>query len=217
MDRTVKAFWGQGEIQPDSEGEKEFARFLAERFPAEARRSFYDRFRDRDSEFDAVMRKIILRTFCKSFGEGVVVSAGVVFKHPETVAIGDRVFLGRGVFVQGRHDGTCRIGSGCWIGPGAYLDARDLVIEENVGFGPGAKVLGSAHTGEPEDLPVIATDLTIKPVRIGQGSDIGVNAIILPGVTIGERAIVGAGAVVTLDVPSRAVVAGVPARLLRMR
>jgi acetyltransferase-like isoleucine patch superfamily enzyme len=78
-------------------------------------------------------------------------------------------------------------------------------------------VLGSEHTGQPLDVPIIQTDLEIRPVRIGAGADIGVNAVILPGVTVGAGAIVGAGAVVTRDVPPNAVVAGVPARVIRMR
>ena len=86
-----------------------------------------------------------------------------------------------------------------------------------MGWGPGAKVLGSEHTGDPVDVPIIQTDLVIKPVRVGRWADIGVNAVLLPGVTVGTGAIVGAGAVVTHDVPDRAIVAGVPATLLRYR
>jgi acetyltransferase-like isoleucine patch superfamily enzyme len=78
-------------------------------------------------------------------------------------------------------------------------------------------VLGSEHTGDPVDVPIIQTDLVIKPVRVRRWADIGVNAVLLPGVTVGEGAIVGAGAVVTQDVPDHAVVAGVPAKLLRYR
>ena len=84
-------------------------------------------------------------------------------------------------------------------------------------MGPGAKVLGSEHTGFPTDIPLIQTDLQIAPVRIGAGADIGVNAIILPGITVGRGAIVGAGAVVTRDVPEFAKVAGVPARVIGWR
>jgi acetyltransferase-like isoleucine patch superfamily enzyme len=114
-------------------------------------------------------------------------------------------------------DGRCVIEAGIWIGPQSYFDARDLVIEDHVGWGPGAKVLGSEHTGLPTDIPLIQMDLLIAPVRIGSWADIGVNAIILPGITVGRGAIVGAGAVVTRDVPEFAKVAGLPARVIGWR
>jgi acetyltransferase-like isoleucine patch superfamily enzyme len=104
-----------------------------------------------------------------------------------------------------------------WIGPQSYFDARDLVLEDYVGWGPGAKVLGSEHTALPIDVPIIQTDLRMKPVRICEWADIGTNAVILPGVTVGRGAIVGAGAVVTHDVAPMTVVAGVPARPIRSR
>jgi acetyltransferase-like isoleucine patch superfamily enzyme len=104
-----------------------------------------------------------------------------------------------------------------WIGPQSYFDARHLTLEEHVGWGPGAKVLGSMHTGLPPDVPIIQTDLEIKPVRVSAWADVGVNAVVLPGVTIGKGAIVGAGAVVTRDVAPFSVVAGVPARFMRWR
>ncbi len=91
------------------------------------------------------------------------------------------------------------------------------MIEDYVGWAPGAKVLGSQHTGNPGDIPIVQTDLDIRPVRIGAWADIGTNAVILPGVTVGKGSIVGAGAVVTEDVPPFAVVAGVPAKFLRWR
>ena len=136
---------------------------------------------------------------------------------PETFEVGDRVFVGEQAIIQGRFDGRCVIGNGVWIGPQSYFDARDLIIGDYVGWGPGAKVLGSEHTGLPSDVPLIRTDLIIAPVRIGEWADIGMNAIILPGITIGRGAIVGAGAVVTRDVPDFAKVAGVPAKIMGQR
>jgi acetyltransferase-like isoleucine patch superfamily enzyme len=130
---------------------------------------------------------------------------------------GDCVFIGAQAMIQGRFDGTCRIGNHVWIGPQAYFDARQLVLEDYVGWGPGAKVLGSVHTGVPVNQPIITTGLEIKPVVVCFGADIGMNASILPGVRVGAHAIVGAGAVVTRDVPDYAIVAGVPARVLRSR
>ena len=69
----------------------------------------------------------------------------------------------------------------------------------------------------PVGPPIIATPLTIEPVVIGFGADIGTNATILPGVHVGAHSIVGAGAVVTTDVSEYSVVAGVPARVIRYR
>jgi acetyltransferase-like isoleucine patch superfamily enzyme len=138
-------------------------------------------------------------------------------KHPETMELGDAVFIGAQSMIQGRFDGTCRIGNHVWIGPHAYFDARNLILEDYVGWGPGAKVLGSSHTGDPIDVPIIATELSIKPVVIGYGADIGTNATILPGVHVGAHSMVGAGAVVNVDVSEYAVVAGVPARVIRHR
>jgi acetyltransferase-like isoleucine patch superfamily enzyme len=164
-------------------------------------------------------RRVILRAICKRFGNDVKIGMGVLVLHPHTFEIGDGVFIGNQTFLQGRHDGRCVIGAHSWIGPQSYLDCRDMEFGEYVGWGPGAKVLGSEHTGEPIDVPILQTDLVIKRVTVGDGADIGVNAVVLPGVTIGEGAIIGAGAVVArdTDVPAYAIYAGVPAKLLRYR
>jgi len=69
----------------------------------------------------------------------------------------------------------------------------------------------------PVKIPIIQTDLEIKQVKVEAWADIGVNAVILPGVTVGKGSIIGAGAVVTENVPPFAIVAGVPAKLLRWR
>lgn len=215
--RQVPATFARRAVVPDPAFEREHAARLRETASLEERLAIYDRFRHGMTAFDATMRRILLRALVKALGDDVTVGPGFGFLHPQTFEIGDGVFFGAGAFVQGRHDGTCRIGRRSWIGPGAYLDARDLVLDEMVGWGPGAKVLGSEHSGLPLDAAVIETDLVIAPVRIGRGADIGTNAVILPGVTVGANAIVGAGAVVTSDVEPYHVVAGVPARTLRDR
>jgi acetyltransferase-like isoleucine patch superfamily enzyme len=163
------------------------------------------------------MRRAIWRAMTRRFGNGVRIGRGAIVKHPETFEIGDGVVIGEQAFIQGRYDGRCVIGNHVWLGPQAYLDARDLVLEDYVGWGPAAKVLGSEHSGVPVDVPIIQTDLEIRPVHVGAWADIGTNAVLLPGVTIGKGAIVGAGAVVTHDVPEFAIVAGVPAKFVRWR
>ncbi len=171
----------------------------------------------RDVPASARMRRILWRALARQWGHGINVGCGVIAKHPETFEIGDGVHIGDQVCLQGRFDGHCVIGRKVWIGPQSYFDARDLEIGDFVGWGPGAKVLGSTHTGMPLDVPIIQTDLLVKPVRVGEWADIGVNAVLLPGVTIGRGAIVGAGAVVAQDVAPFSVVVGVPATFLKWR
>jgi acetyltransferase-like isoleucine patch superfamily enzyme len=215
--RSVPAVHGRRTIERDPSFELGLTEYLLTLHDARGLAELYGRFVQGEGDFDAVMRRAVLRALARQFGNGVNVGRGVVFRHPETFEIGHAVFIGEQAVIQGRVDGTCTIGDHVWIGPQAYFDARDLVIEESVGWGPGAKVLGSVHTGLPANVPVMQTDLEIRPVRIGAWADIGVNAVILPGVTIGKGAIVGAGAVVTEDVKPFSVVAGVPARFIRQR
>jgi len=170
-----------------------------------------------EGDHAARMRRAAWRALSRRFGHGVRIGRGAIASHFETFEIGDGVFVGEQAFIQGRAEGRCIIGDHAWIGPQSYLDARDLVIGEYVGWGPGARALGSQHIGQPHDIPIIQTDLEIKSTRIEAWADIGVNAVVLPGVVIGQGAIVGAGAIVTRDVEAFSIVAGVPATFLRWR
>jgi acetyltransferase-like isoleucine patch superfamily enzyme len=213
----LKATHALREILPDPPAEVALAEHLQSSLDQEAILALYPRFSQGVTVFDHMMRRIIWRSIAKEMGNGVTIGTNVGFKHLETFRIGSNVFIGDSAYLQGRHDGKARIGNGCWIGPQAYLDARDLEFGEDVGWGPGAKALGSEHVGYPVEEPVIRTDLEVRPVRVETGADIGTNAILLPGVRIGNGAIVGAGAVVTKDVPPFAVATGVPAKVIRMR
>jgi acetyltransferase-like isoleucine patch superfamily enzyme len=215
--RVVKAVHGLQPLQPDPEFEIGLAEYLHAQYGCDVLVELYTRFIASESDFDVRMRRAIWRAVARRFGHGIYIGSGVGFKHLDTFEIGNGVFIGAQTYIQGRVDGRCVFGDYVWIGPQSYFDARDLIIEACVGWGPGAKVLGSAHTGLPIQVPIIQTDLEIKPVRIEAWADIGTNAIVLPGVTIGKGSIVGAGAVVTDDVPPFAIVAGAPARFLRWR
>jgi acetyltransferase-like isoleucine patch superfamily enzyme len=215
--RGVRAVHGVRQVTPDPEFELGLSEFLLNKYGREGLLELYGRFSHGLGAFDQMMRRGIWRALALRCGQGLTICEGVSFKHADTFDIGDGVFLGPGANIQGRFDGRCVIGNSVWIGPQAYFDARDLVLEDHVGWGPGAKVLGSAHTGWPIDVPIIQTDLKIKHVHVQEWADIGTNAVLLPGVTVGKGAIVGAGAVVTGDVKPFSVVAGVPARFIRWR
>jgi acetyltransferase-like isoleucine patch superfamily enzyme len=215
--RIVPAIHGRQQMEPDPPFEVDLSRHLSESYSPAGLLEQYSRFANGDGELDRLMRRAVWRTLARRFGNNVRIGSGVGFTHLETFEIGDGVFIGAQAYIQGRFDGVTRIGNHVWIGPQAYLDARHLILDDYVGWGPGAKVLGSAHTGLPIDRAIIESDLEIRPVYVQAWADIGTGSILLPGVTVGKGSIVGAGAVVTRDVPPFAIVAGVPARLLRWR
>jgi acetyltransferase-like isoleucine patch superfamily enzyme len=215
--RTVPAVFGSTKLVEDPAWEWNYASHLKQTYSPRELLALYSRYRSEEGPFESQLRRIIFRAMCRTAGHALQVGPGVVVKHPETMEIGDGVFIGAQTMIQGRFDGTCRIGDHVWIGPQSYFDARNLILEEYVGWGPGAKVLGSAHTGEPIELPIIATELKIEPVVIGRGADIGTNATILPGVHVGAHSIIGAGAVVTTSIAEYTVAAGVPAKVIRQR
>lgn len=213
----MPAVHGRREVSPDPPHEVGLAAHLRQTTGREALLELWGRFAHGLSPFDGLMRRVLLRALARRVGDGLVVSEGVVLRHPETFELGRGVFIGAGAVLQGRHDGRFVVGDQVWLGPQCYLDARDLVIEDLVGWGPGARALGSEHTGEPANTPIIQTDLVIRPIRVEAGADIGTGAVLLPGVTVGRGSVVGAGAVVTRDVPPGSIVVGAPARHLRWR
>jgi maltose O-acetyltransferase len=121
--------------------------------------------------------------------------------------------------------GSIHVGDDVFLGPGARLSAplSTITIGNKVMFGPDVMLMGGNHNvalvgrfmadiGENEKRPEDDLGVTIQ-----DDVWIGARATVLHGVTIGRGAIVAAGAVVTKDVPPYAVVAGIPARLLRLR
>jgi acetyltransferase-like isoleucine patch superfamily enzyme len=151
-------------------------------------------------------------------GKGVVFEVGALVFHPENIEIGDDVYIGHQTILKGYYKNRMTIGTGTWIGQQCFLhSAGGLFIGSYVGIGPGVKMITSYHTDLGVDRAIIANPLEFSAISIGDGSDIGINATILPGVSIGRGVQVGAGAVVTENMPDYSVVVGVPARVVRMR
>jgi len=153
-----------------------------------------------------------------SCGSGCVFEAGALVFHPENIYIGDNVYVGHYAMLKAYMRNEMRIGSGVWIGQNCFFhSAGGITIEDNVGIGPGVQILTSTHTEAGRDTPILHSPLQFAPVIIKEDVDIGVGTIILPGVTIGRGAQIGAGSVLSRDVPAYSVVAGVPGRVLRER
>lgn len=147
-------------------------------------------------------------------GEDCVFETAVLVFHPENISLGERVYLGHQTILKGYYKNTMTIGSGTWIGQQCFIhSAGGIEIGEDVGIGPGVKILTSQHQLQDPSAPIMHQELEFKLVRIGKGCDIGANAVILPGVTLGDYCQVGAGAVVTKSFPAHSIVTGVPASL----
>lgn len=158
------------------------------------------------------------RSQFRRIGTGLVIEPGVLVFHPENIEIGDHVYIGHYAILKGYYRGRMVIGSGTWIGQQCFFhSAGDLNIGNNVGIGPGVKIITAYHGEEGISKPILHSRLEFAPVIIEDDADIGISAIVLPGVRIGKGAQIGAGAVVTRDVPAYAVAVGVPTRVLRMR
>jgi acetyltransferase-like isoleucine patch superfamily enzyme len=123
----------------------------------------------------------------------------------ERVKIGDDVVIGRGSLVE--NDTT--IGALTKVQAGAYITAYST-LEEHVFVAPCVVTTNDNFMGRTERRHELMKGPTIR-----RGARIGGGAILCPGIEVGEEAFVGAGAVVTKDVPPRAVVVGSPARVLR--
>lgn len=154
----------------------------------------------------------------RACGEGCVFEEGALVFHPENVSLGRNVYVGHQAILKGYYRNEMVLGDHTWIGQQCFLhSAGGITVGARVGIGPGVKVLTSVHAEAGRDVPILFSPIEFSPVFIEDDVDIGVNAVILPGVRVGRGAQVGAGAVVTEDVPPYAVVAGVPARVLRLR
>lgn len=130
--------------------------------------------------------------------------------------------------ITGQHvDESVEIRLPFWTDTGVHIQfGKDIFINSNVQFvdlggieladgvliGPGAMLISVNHPLNPADRHSVE----VKPVRIERNAWIGAGAKILPGVTVGANAVVAAGAVVTKPVPANTVVAGVPAKVIKM-
>jgi len=126
--------------------------------------------------------------------------------------IGDNTKIGAFVEIQK----NAKVGNNCKISSHSFI-CEGVTIGDNVFIGHGVTFINDAYPrattakGKLQD----EKDWTVEPTRVRSGASIGSGATILSRVVIGENALVGAGSVVTRDVPDNAIVAGNPARLLR--
>jgi acetyltransferase-like isoleucine patch superfamily enzyme len=136
------------------------------------------------------IRERLSKIICSKIDESTTVFAPFYTNFGQFIQIGKDVFINH----------AC-----------SFLDMGGITVEDNVLIGPKVNLITENHPLDPLDRRA----LICKPIVIKRNAWIGASVTILPGVTIGENAVVAAGAVVTADVPPNSVVGGVPAKFIK--
>lgn len=141
------------------------------------------------------IRRFLMRYIAESCGSDIIVKQNAYIGSGAGLRIGNRSQLGH----------NSRIG-------------QHVTLGDDVVMGPDVVIMTSAHAFERLDTPInLQGSLPVRPITIGNDVWIGTRVVILPGVTIGDQAVIGASALVTKDVPPRAIAGGNPARVIRYR
>ena len=165
-----------------------------------------------------VRRLFWMRRF-RAAGPGLYIERGVVLDGTENIRLGNDVMLFRdsGLYAV---NASCTIGNRCALGIHSIIDASEggeIYLGNEVIIATGCVLRAANH--RYGNLEKAIRDQGHDPGKIVIGNDVwlGANAVILPNVTIGDRAIIAAGAVVSRDVPPWAIAGGVPARIIGWR
>jgi maltose O-acetyltransferase len=143
----------------------------------------------------APVRAAAWRPLLGSCGKRLMIDHRVYFKYPWLIRLGDDVSINRGAsFFPG------------------MLRKAEITIGNGVRIAPNVSLCAAGHDPDDPNLADVAS-----PITVGDGAWLGAGCILLPGARIGPGAVVAAGAVVRGEVTAGAIVAGVPARLVRMR
>lgn len=164
-----------------------------------------------------LIRRFRLRIKGVQFGHGLFLEGCVDIAEGRKVRLGNNVRLGKDVYLGAWPDGEIFIGDNSYIGRWTIILAHHSVsIGNDCQIAPGCHIADVNHGIAAGEL-IRRQPLVSRPVRIGNDVWVETGCSTLPGVTIGDGAVVGARSVVTDDVPANAVVVGVPARILRYR
>jgi len=145
------------------------------------------------------------------------IGKNVIIRNKEAVVFGENVSISDNVYLNGGK--YLRIGSDTHVDVfSSIYGLGGVEIGEKCAIAAGVRIYSQTNQyGYEPSLPVVEQPIKYAPVKIGNDVWIGTNAVILPGVTIGDHSVVGAGSVVISDIPPHSVVAGVPARVVKKR
>jgi acetyltransferase-like isoleucine patch superfamily enzyme len=142
------------------------------------------------------IRNCFFKIIFRKIGKNNLIDYRTYFRYPRRISLGSNVSINRG----------------CSFYASYYCREAEIIIKDNVTLAPYVSIFTASHDYRTLDLPDIG-----KRVVINNDVWIGANSIILPGVEIGEGAVIGAGSVVTKDIPRYSIAVGNPARVIKQR
>lgn len=166
------------------------------RFPRKYRLWKLNHIRDKKGLLYIAQRWMLLKTIAVAVGDNVSIHDHVYLLNPDTMAFGNNVSVHPMCYFQGN---------------------GGITIGNDVSIAHGVTLMTETHNYSDANVPIKDQGLKTLPIHISENVWIGAKATVLCGRRIGSGAIIGAGAVVTKDVPENAIVAGVPAREIKVR
>jgi acetyltransferase-like isoleucine patch superfamily enzyme len=188
-----------------------------------------------------VLRRLAYPPLLGACGRNVTFGQGVVLRHPAKVRLGDDVVVDDLVVLdaKGAANEGITVGDGVFLGRGTILSCKDgdIVLGDHVNIGFHSEVfsasrvtvgrhglfaaytylVGGGHAFDQAGVPILEQERTSRGIALGENVWLGTGVKVLDGVSIGRDVVVGAGAVVTTDLPDGVIAAGVPARVVRSR
>jgi acetyltransferase-like isoleucine patch superfamily enzyme len=188
-----------------------------------------------------VLRRLTYPLLLGRCGRNVTFGHGVVLRHPAKIRLGDGVVVDDLVVLdaKGERNQGITVGAGVFLGRGTILSCKDgdIVLGDHVNIGFHSEVfsasrvtvgayglfaaytylVGGGHAFDQAGVPVIEQERTSRGIALDENVWLGTGVKVLDGVHIGRDVVVGAGAVVTADLPAGVIAAGVPARVVRPR
>lgn len=150
-------------------------------------------------------------------GGGVQARLGIKQGHKGRIVVGTQNRWEQGVIVNA-HGGTVQFGASVYLGPYTVIYGHgDVTIGDSCLIGPHCRIMSSNHTIPPLGTTICSQPDILLPTKIGRDVWLGAGVSVLGGVTISDGCVVGAGAVVTKDLPPGSIAHGIPARIIRER